>query len=147
MHHILVSVLVAFLTVSWSLIRSAIIEIPDKKWLDEKFPDELWYATQQDVYVWAWLAAVHDWDRIVKQWGTGDYSSHQPRNQAALPPLGGLVAVLTWSQERGRAKQEQLIGMTKADEQAVFENWDALNQVYTKSDDAAAAEAYDQIKN
>ena len=54
------------------------------------------------------------------------------------------MAVLKWSQERGRAKQEELIGMTKADEQAVFENWDSLSQVFAKPDDAAATEAYDQ---
>ena len=129
-----------------ALICSAIIELPDKKWLEEKFPGELWNAIREDVYIWTWLAAVPEWERLAKQWDTGDYSFHQPQNQAALPSLGGLMAVLNWSQERGRAKQEELIGMTKADEQAVYDNWDALSQVVAKPNDAAAAEADGQVQ-
>ena len=121
--------------------------MPDKKWLAEKFPGELWHITREDTYIWTWLAAVREWERLAKQWDMEDYSSHQPLNHAALPSFGGLVAVLNYSQERGRAKQEELIGMTKADERAVFENWDNLSQIIAKPDDAAAAEAYsDQVK-
>ena len=120
--------------------------MPDKKWLEAKFPGENWHLTPYDVFITVWLATVHEWERLAKQWDSEDYSCHQPQNQAALPPVGGLMAVLGWSQERGRAKQEELIGMTKADEQAVFENWDTLTQVLTKPEDAAAAEVYDQVK-
>eukprot|EP01052_Picozoa_sp_SAG31_P059504 SAG31_NODE_18794_length_622_cov_1.170172_1_plen_207_part_11 len=134
---ILVATLIPILTVPHVLICSAIIELPDKKWLEEKFPKELWYATREDAYIWVWLATVHDWERLTKHWDIGDYTFHQPQNNAALPPLGGLITVLNWSQERGRAKQQELIGMTKADEQAVFDNWDTLSQVLARPGDAA----------
>eukprot|EP01052_Picozoa_sp_SAG31_P037806 SAG31_NODE_4941_length_2847_cov_1.639374_2_plen_101_part_00 len=96
------------------------------------------------MYINLWLAAVHEWERLAKQWDSEDYGFHQPKSLAALLPIGGLLAVLNWSQERGRAKQEELIGMTKADEQAVFENWDRVIQIIAKPDDAAAAEVYEQ---
>eukprot|EP01052_Picozoa_sp_SAG31_P016624 SAG31_NODE_1107_length_9877_cov_4.000102_8_plen_106_part_00 len=100
---------------------------------------------REDTFICVWLAAVHEWERLAKQWDSEDYGFHQPQSPAALLPIGGLLASLNWSQERGRAKQEELIGMTKADEQAVFENWDTLNQIFVEEpDDAAAAEAYDQ---
>ena len=49
------------------------------------------------------------------------------------------MAVLGWSQERGRAKQKELIGMTRADEQAVSESWDTFSQDMAKANDAAEA--------
>eukprot|EP01052_Picozoa_sp_SAG31_P001729 SAG31_NODE_58_length_29669_cov_20.244978_20_plen_101_part_00 len=96
------------------------------------------------MFICAWLNAVHEWERLAKQWDSEDYGFHQPQSPAALLPIGGLLAVLNWSQERGRAKQQELIGMTKADDQAVFDTYDSLTQIIAKPDDAAAAEAYDQ---
>ena len=110
--------------------------MPDKEWLEERFPGENWDVIPYDVFITAWLSAVHGWERLAKQWDTENYGSHQP--PLALLPVGGLMAVLGWSQERGRAKQKELIGMTRADEQAVSENWDAVSQVMAIPDDVAA---------
>ena len=112
--------------------------MPDKEWLEEKFPGENWDVIPYDVFITLWLTAVHGWERLAKQWDTENYSSHQPIYSALLP-VGGLMAVLGWSQERGRAKQKELIGMTKADEQDVYEIWDTFNQIIAIPDDTAAA--------
>ena len=45
----------------------------------------------------------------MSEWSAGDFKSVRPDGPQ---PLGGLIRILTWSQERAEQKQAELIGMS-----------------------------------
>eukprot|EP01052_Picozoa_sp_SAG31_P048425 SAG31_NODE_10127_length_1179_cov_2.731481_2_plen_114_part_00 len=72
----------------------------------------------------SWRQITHGWERLLAQWADGDHSNHLPALHEL--PWAGVRAIITWSLERGKQKQAELIGMAKADEEDVSEVWSAL---------------------
>lgn len=118
--------------------HGVVMELPPKTWYEQNFSGENWVLIGTDFYQLLWIAVTISWERLLLQWADGDYSNHlAPTNQM---PVGGLRAVLTWSVERGKQKQMELIGMTRADEEDVSEVFQAFfSGDLTKAGEVAAA--------
>lgn len=110
------------------------LELPPKTWLVQKFSAEAWQALDTDMYLNQWRVIAANYERLVVQWSDGDCNDHLPANH--LLPTGGLRAVLQWSLDRGKQKQMELIGMTKADEEDVS---DIFEKMFSGDAHAAAA--------
>eukprot|EP01052_Picozoa_sp_SAG31_P045539 SAG31_NODE_8355_length_1466_cov_2.194587_1_plen_301_part_00 len=100
------------------------IELPSKSWLETKYPEEPWFVQSADFYLRWWRQLVHGWERLLIQWADDDHSDHLPALHQL--PWAGLCAIITWSLERGKQKQTELIGMTKADEEDMSQVWSAF---------------------
>ena len=56
-----------------------------------------------------WAAYQMSFEYLVEQWRQGIFTRVRP---SALMPYGGLFQTLGWSQQRGEAKQAELVGTT-----------------------------------
>eukprot|EP01052_Picozoa_sp_SAG31_P003824 SAG31_NODE_151_length_22216_cov_37.572139_7_plen_514_part_00 len=115
--------------------HGSILDLPSKEFLMQKFPDESWNFIPEDTYVHRLFACLLGWERLMDAWADGDFSNHEPADGRYIP-ISGLVSTLTWVQTQGRARQRELIGMTKADEKDIFDNWDN----YTSNSSSATAD-------
>ena len=65
--------------------------------------------------------------RLVDNWSEDDCRDQLPSNMGAQIPYGCLRAEVMWSQEAGKIKLGELIGMTKAAEKDVSDVWESIN--------------------
>ena len=56
-----------------------------------------------------WYGYTASFERVLEEWSGGNFESVRPGEGLAL---GGLVRMLTWSQEQAEKKQAELIGMS-----------------------------------
>eukprot|EP01052_Picozoa_sp_SAG31_P037830 SAG31_NODE_4950_length_2840_cov_2.352061_3_plen_515_part_00 len=104
--------------------HGAIIDLPPKDWQMQKFPNDVAFMPVS-VMLSVWEACVKGFEVLIEQWDDGDHAEHLPVG-FPIVPLGGLNATLLWSQQRGREKQKELIGMTKSAEKDVSEVWASI---------------------
>eukprot|EP01052_Picozoa_sp_SAG31_P003058 SAG31_NODE_114_length_24318_cov_16.787481_4_plen_409_part_00 len=100
-----------------------VLQLPNKDFLGTKFPGESWSLLREDFYLQGWLSRTAQWERLLSAWDAGDFSDSVPRGDGVIMPLEGLNETLMWSLEYGRAKQGELIGLTKANEEDVTASW------------------------
>ena len=88
---------------------SAYVELPSKEWLQKTFPGESWSTASNMFFLQMWYGYTASFERVLEEWSGGNFESVRPGEGLAL---GGLVRMLTWSQEQAEKKQAELIGMS-----------------------------------
>eukprot|EP01052_Picozoa_sp_SAG31_P000909 SAG31_NODE_28_length_32713_cov_39.100509_19_plen_352_part_00 len=93
--------------------HAAYLALPPKDWLVKTFAEISWRSYSKSVFDQHWLAYMVSFERLLSEWSENDFKSYRPAN---VQSLGGLIRVLTWSQERAEVNQAELIGMTSVAE-------------------------------
>ena len=102
-----------------------------------QFPAVSWHVLSNSFFAQMWVSYTLSFEGVLAQWEAGNFDQTRPANAM---PLGGLVAAIKWSRERGESKQSELVGMTAVADSGDVDVASYLTSVTSSSKGPVAAE-------